>query len=195
MMGQRKAARDTARQNVLAFEAAGVDYVVTLCASCASHIKHKYPEILSGDPELKAKAESFAGKIIDFSSLLRDVLKFSSDDLKNDGEKVAYHAPCHLCRGLGVTAAPRELLAAGGQYLPTPEEDVCCGFGGTYSVKFPEISATLLAHKLEGLENSEAVTLVTDCPGCVMQLKGGEEKRGNKIKVEHMAEFLDRHLK
>ena len=94
-----------------------------------------------------------------------------------------------------VTEQPRALIAAVGEYKPTAEEDVCCGFGGSYSVKFPEISSQILDKKLSGLEASQAETLVTDCPGCVMQLRGGEEKRGNKLKVEHIAELLARHMK
>ncbi|MDL2260231.1 LUD domain-containing protein [Deltaproteobacteria bacterium OttesenSCG-928-K17] len=195
MMGDREAARATARQNVLAFAAADCDHIVTLCASCASHLKHRYPEILADDPQTKDIVQAFCDKVIDFSSFAVTVLGLGEKDFANDGEKVCYHASCHLCRGLGVTQEPRSLMAAAGEYVPTPEEDVCCGFGGTYSVKFPEISGRLMEHKLAGLEDSGASTLLTDCPGCVMQLKGGEEKRGRKLKVEHMAEFLARKYK
>ncbi|MDR1546620.1 MAG: LUD domain-containing protein [Deltaproteobacteria bacterium] len=195
MMGERAAAEKTAAGNVRAFEAAKVDYVATLCASCASHMKAHYLELTSSDPALRASAEKFLAKIVDLSSLLFNVLKFSADDFRNRGDKAAYHSPCHLCRGLGVVKEPRNLLNLAGQHVESPEEDVCCGFGGTYSLKFPEISSTLLAHKLDGVEASGAEYLVTDCPGCVMQLKGGEEKRGRKVKVEHMAEFLLRNLK
>jgi Fe-S oxidoreductase len=107
---------------------------------------------------------------------------------------VCYHSPCHLCRGLEVTEQPRDLLRSTATYADSEEEDVCCGFGGTYSLKFPEVSEQLLEKKLSRLENTGASVLVTDCPGCIMQLRGGEEKRGNRLKVEHMSEFLARHL-
>jgi Fe-S oxidoreductase len=196
MLGQRQAASKTAKANVDAFDKIDVDHIVTLCASCANHMRSHYAELTGDDPSYKAKTEKFLSKITDFSSLAKKVLKFSKDDFNNNGEKVAYHSPCHLCRGVvSVTDEPRELIAMAGEYVQSPEEDVCCGFGGSYSLKFPEISSTLLAHKLDGVEESGAKVLVTDCPGCVMQLKGGEEKRGNKVKVEHMAEFLVRNAK
>jgi len=195
MMGERKAAAATALQNVRAFAQVDCDYIVTLCASCASHMKHKYQSLTAGEAGSEAEVKKFCDKIIDFSSFASSVLKISADDFKNDGEKVCYHAPCHLCRGLGVTEEPRLMMKAAGDYLPSPEEDVCCGFGGTYSVKFPEVSSRLMEKKLIGLEASGASVLLTDCPGCVMQLRGGEEKRGRKLKVEHMAEFLARKIK
>ena len=82
-----------------------------------------------------------------------------------------------------------------GEYLPTEGEEVCCGFGGTYSLKFPEISSALMERKLDALEASGADRLVTDCPGCVLQLRGGEQKRGGGLPVEHLSEFLARSLK
>jgi Fe-S oxidoreductase len=195
MMGEKAAAIETARSNVLAFEAGQFDYIVTLCASCGSHMKHGYQALLADEPGLAAKVENYARRVIDFSSFIKNVLGYSAADFNNLGEKVCYHSACHLCRGLGVTREPRELMAAAGQYVETQEENVCCGFGGTYSMKFPEISSLLLARKLSGLEDSGAATLLTDCPGCIMQLRGGEEVRGQKLKVEHMAEFLARQMK
>jgi Fe-S oxidoreductase len=194
-MGERKAAQSVAEQNVRAFADGGYDYIVTLCASCASHIKNNYVQCLSGQPELAADTARFVERIRDFSSFTRDVLQLGAQDLVKSGETVTYHAPCHLCRGLGIQEQPRALLADAAEYKPSAEEEVCCGFGGTYSVKFPEVSAQLLEMKLNNAEVSGASTLVTDCPGCVMQLRGGEEKRGKKLKVQHMAEFLSDKLK
>ena len=106
---------------------------------------------------------------------------------------VAYHAPCHLCRGLRVVREPRRLIeAAGHRYVPSENEDVCCGFGGSYSVDFPEISAAILEKKLDGVERSGADVLVTDCPGCVLQLRGGMDRRGGRVRVMHIAELLAR---
>jgi Fe-S oxidoreductase len=118
------------------------------------------------------------------------------EQFKADGKKTTYHAPCHLCRGLGVTKAPRELMAIGGlNYLPADEEDVCCGFGGTYSMKFPELSAELLKKKLANSEKTGAELLLTDCPGCIMQLRGGLEAKGSTLQVRHIAEALADRLK
>jgi len=193
MMGETTAARDVAEQNVKAIDPGKFDYIVTLCASCASHLKHTYPKILADDPRMADAARRFADKVIDFSSFVYDVLGVRKGDFKdlNVHTKTTYHAPCHLCRGMGVTEAPRALLAESGlEYLPSAEEDVCCGFGGTFSMKFPEESKELLNKKLTNAAATGATQLVTDCPGCVMQLRGGAENRGDKLRVRHIAEAL-----
>ncbi|MDD2966093.1 MAG: LUD domain-containing protein [Desulfovibrionaceae bacterium] len=194
MMAQRKASIDVANQNVKAFEAGRYDYVVTLCASCGSFLKHSYPELLAASGKVHEVA-AFSGKVIDFSSFVHDVLGVTKKDFNNYGEKVTFHAPCHLCRGLGVKEAPRALIADAADYVPCAEEEVCCGFGGTYSMKFPEVSGQILAKKLDNVAATGATRLVTDCPGCVMQLRGGAEKRGMKLKVTHMSELLAESMK
>lgn len=190
MMGELPAARDVALQNLLAMDPAEYDYIVTSCASCASHLKHNYPKLLEDRPDLAFKATQFAEKVIDFSSFVHDVLKVAPKT--GAGKKVTYHAPCHLCRGLDVREAPRALISASGnEYVPCAEEEVCCGFGGTYGMKFAEISNTLLQKKLDNIVASGASVIVTDCPGCVMQIRGGMEKRqGQKVEVKHIAELL-----
>ncbi|MDL2279417.1 LUD domain-containing protein, partial [Desulfovibrio sp. OttesenSCG-928-G11] len=181
MMGERNTAVAVAERNVRAFDPARYDYIVTLCASCAAHLKHSYPELLAGHPALAVQARQFADRVIDFSSLMRNVLGLDAEKLDKSGDKVCYHAPCHLCRSLEVKDEPRDLIRAAGEYVEIPEEEVCCGFGGTYSVKFPEISAQILDKKLSYALNSGAQRLVTDCPGCVMQLRGGVERRDGEL--------------
>ena len=105
-------------------------------------------------------------------------------------EKVAYHASCHLCRELGVREAPRALIRRAAEYVPSAEEESCCGFGGSFSAKFPEISAELMRKKLANVAASGAKRLVLDCPGCAMQLKGGADREGLAVKVNHIAELL-----
>ena len=191
MMGEAKTSRDVALQNIRAFEKEDVDHIVTLCASCASHLKHNYPVLLADDPNLQAKARSFAAKVIDFSSFAHDILKLQAKDFAGDGKRATFHSPCHLCRGLGVHDAPRDLIqAAGLDYKEAAESEVCCGFGGTFSAKFPELSAELLNKKLDNIEQTGAEILLTDCPGCIMQLRGGLKKRESTIIVQHTAEAL-----
>ena len=191
MMGEMKASRDVALQNIGAFERESVDYIVTLCASCASHLKHNYPELLKDDEKLQDKVKQFTEKVIDLSSFVHDVLQVKPEDFEGDGKKVTYHSPCHLCRGLDVHDAPRNLMrSAGMDYIESADEEVCCGFGGTYSAKFPELSEQLLKNKLDNVEATGADLLLTDCPGCVMQLKGGLVKRGSKVQVAHTIEAL-----
>jgi Fe-S oxidoreductase len=169
------------------------DYILTLCASCGSHLKHNYPKIFKDASLIPENLKAFTDKIIDVSSFFVNVLKASSEDFNVAGEKVAYHSPCHLCRGMQVTNEPRKLIElAGYDYVKSKDEDVCCGFGGSYSVDFPEISAEILKKKLDNIEASDAGILVTDCPGCVLQLRGGMDKRGGKIQVKHIVELIDK---
>ncbi len=196
MLAEPQAARDIAIHNIRAFENEEIDYIVTLCASCASHLKHGYPLLLANDPALFEKTLAFAVKVFDFSSFVYDILGLKAEDFSGDGRRVTFHAPCHLCRGLGVHEAPRELLQATGlAFLEAEEAEVCCGFGGTYSTKFPEISRRMLNKKLDNIENSGAEILATDCPGCIMQLRGGLKKRNSHILVRHTAEILASYIK
>ncbi len=190
MTAEEKSALDIARQNLAAFKTDQYDYIITLCASCASHLKHNYIKVFKEAGQPLEPVEKMTSKVIDFSSFMDQVYPFSqSASLKN--QKVAYHAPCHLCRGLQVTDQPRELIKkAGYLYVPSKDEDVCCGFGGSYSVDFPEISSEILKKKLDNIEDSGADILATDCPGCIMQIRGGMDKRGSRIKVMHLVELL-----
>ena len=190
MMGEKETARRVAVQNIKAVDPADFDYVITLCASCGSHLK-EYGDLLADEPVLGVKGAQMRDKVIDFSSFMTKVLKVDPKEFETGGGKTAYHSPCHLCRGQGVKKEPRELLSiAGLDYVPTKDEEVCCGFGGSFSLDFPEISAELLKRKLDNVEACGAGTLVTDCPGCVLQLKGGMENRGSEIEVKHIAELV-----
>jgi Fe-S oxidoreductase len=183
MLGETDTAKEVARQNIKAF-AGDCDAIVTLCASCASHLKHGYANLL-GD-----EAAAFSAKVTDFSSFVNDRIGLDSLKIENGGEKVAYHASCHLCRGLGVKEAPRAIIKAAADYCPSSEEESCCGFGGSFSAKFPEISAELMRKKLANISASGAKRLVLDCPGCAMQIGGGADKQKLGIRVSHIAELL-----
>jgi iron-sulfur cluster protein len=195
MLSETATAKRVAQQNLEAIDPADYDHIVTLCASCGSHLKESYGKLLADAPGLGVKAKQFADKVIDFSSFMKQVVGVELAQ-ERSGAKTAYHAPCHLCRGLDVHKAPRELIEnAGLGYAAYDTEEVCCGFGGSYSVTFPELSGRVLGKKLDAVEATGAEQLVTDCPGCVLQLRGGLDKRGSKIKVEHLAEALARAMK
>ena len=191
MLGNKHAAKEAALYNISSFNPANYDFILTLCASCASHLKNNYPLLIGDIPGREPKVRQFCDRVLDFSSFVREHAGFKKDWEEGREKKFAYHAPCHLCRGLGVYSAPKEILkAAGLTYVPCPGEDSCCGFGGSYSVKFPEISGEIAINKLEEVRKSGASILATDCPGCIMQLRGTAEKQGYDLQVRHTAEIL-----
>jgi len=183
MLGEAETAKDVAKQNIAAF-AGEYDAIVTLCASCASHLRHGYAKMLG------TEAAEFSSRIVDFSSFVHDRIGLDSLKVGRTDEKVAYHASCHLCRELGVKEAPRAIIKAAAEYVPSAEEESCCGFGGTFSAKFPEISAELMRKKLANLEASGAKCVALDCPGCAMQLRGGADRQKLDMRVAHIAEIL-----
>ena len=129
--------------------------------------------------------------MIAFSTFMNEKLQMPEAGAEETGPTTTYHAPCHLCRGMGERNAPHELIRkAGLNFVPGKEEETCCGFGGSFSGKFPQISSQILENKLADVEATGAKLLVTECPGCLMQLRGGVEKKGLKIEVKHIAEAL-----
>ncbi len=196
MMAEEQTAAEVAVQNLEAMDPRSYDYILVLCASCGSHMKEGYARLLADKPETAEKLRVLHDKLIDFSSFMVNILKVAPGDFLQNQTRVAYHSPCHLCRGLGVTREPRALLqTAGLDYASCKDEDVCCGFGGSYSLEFPEISSEILRQKLDHVENTGADVLVTDCPGCVLQLRGGMDKRNSRIQVRHIAEVVADNLK
>ena len=195
MMGEKAAARSVARQNMEAIDPERFDYIVTLCASCAAHLKLAYPRMWAQDPHMGSLARRFAAKVQPFSVLLNDILSPGAESFRPTSTVATYHAPCHLCRSLGVQAPPKALLRTAGYiFNAAAEEETCCGFGGTYSARFPEISAQILATKLADAAGTGAELLVTECPGCVMQLRGGAQKQGLNVRVVHLAEALEEQI-
>lgn len=201
MMGEREAATDVALQNVEAFKHYDLDYIVTLCASCASHLTHAVPRLLSG--LYSDDAREFADKVMPFSQFINSVLIQQSDNIINNikeplfknkfniNKRVSWHSPCHLCRGLGIKDDPKELIAKlNNTFVQAKEEETCCGFGGSFSANFPAISREILTRKLDDFENTGAEIVATECPGCVMQLRGGALNQNRKFKVIHLAELL-----
>ena len=193
MMGQREASLEVSAQNVQGFDAGKYNAVITLCASCAGHLQHSYPALLKGT-ETEFAANVFAKKVMNFSDFIAKNFDLKPEDFKPTTDKVCYHSPCHM-RNNGIVDEPRELLKLAATYTPAVEEDTCCGFGGTFSIKFPELSAEMGRKKIENGEASGADVMITDCPGCVMQLRGVATAKDSALKVEHMAELLARTMK
>ena len=193
MMGQRAASIEVSAQNVQGFDAGKYHAVITLCASCAGHLQHSYPKLLKGTEDEYA-ANVFAKKVMNFTDYIAKNFDLKPEDFNATTDKVCYHSPCHM-RNNGIVEEPRKLLNLAANYTPAVEEDTCCGFGGTFSVKFPELSAEMGRKKIRDGEASGADVMITDCPGCVMQLRGVATAQDSALKVEHMAELLARTMK
>ncbi|NOX32804.1 MAG: 4Fe-4S dicluster domain-containing protein [Deltaproteobacteria bacterium] len=189
MMGEKQAAKDLGLQNINAFKELNIDYIVTLCASCASHLKNHVPDLV--EEYAGNKAAQFSDKVIVFSQFINKVIGIEHIRGNSIPRKTAFHSPCHLCRGLGIKDDPKKLIAKSGhEYIKTDEEETCCGFGGSFSANFPSVSKGILTRKLDDVEKSGADLLVTECPGCVMQLRGGALKQKRNIEVKHLSQII-----
>ncbi len=193
MMGQRPTSLEVCDQNITSMNAENYDAIITLCASCSSHLKEGYLGLLQGNP-LEMRAKVFASKIRNFTEFVVNELGLGADDFVKSNERVTYHSPCHM-RNQGIVREPRDLLAMTADYAPAAEDDVCCGFGGTFSVKFPELAKEIGEKKVANCEATGASVIVTDCPGCVMQMRGITVAKDSKMRVEHMSELLARTMK
>jgi len=192
--GAYEVAAQNAIDNLEALLAEDVDWVVSACPTCTTALKHEFSRALrsTGKTEWVAKAEALAEKVIDFSSLVTKLVDEGS--LKIDAKKlppVTYHDSCHLKRTLHVSEEPRALLRkAGHEVVEMKESDTCCGMGGSYSLKFPEISKPILQKKLANIRDTKTGTAAMDCPGCVMQIRGGFDKEEKPVEVQHIARLL-----
>jgi len=167
-------------------------YVVVPSGSCAAMLRVFYVDLFADDPELSAQAEQLAGRVYEFSEFLVKVLGVT-DCGATYSATAAYHPSCHLLRELGVREEPLQLLepVAGLNLEPLPQAESCCGFGGTFAVKYPHISAAMLADKLDNLRASGADTLVSCDMGCLMHIGGGLSRQGSPIAVRHIAQVLE----
>ena len=187
--GDRADARAIARQVLDAFE--GYDYVVAPSGSCAGMLREHYPRLFAEDPVDGPRARALAERTYELTSFLTDVRGVTEIEARFDGS-VTYHDSCSGLRELGVREQPRTLLAsvAGLTLTEMAEADVCCGFGGTFCVKYPEISDTIVSEKASRIEASGAGTLLAGDMGCLMNIAGLLKRRGSPIRVRHVAEVL-----
>lgn len=183
-----------AETNIAALEKHSPDYIVTLCPGCAVMLKQKYLLLTLQNHSLNKRAMAIADKVRDYSQLILELAPAIAPPTSLLGQKVTYHDPCHLKRGLGITAEPRALLQRlGYEIVEMADPDACCGFGGRVVLDYPQLSASVLKRKLDAIEATSATTVVTSCLPCVLQLRGGLDKRHGSIKVLHIAELLAKH--
>ncbi len=167
-----------------------IPHILSACGSCGNTLQNMYPEFSEDADIPPEEIRRFSGRITDVSQFLVEELKLV-DIHGNGSRKVTYHDSCHLARGMGIREAPRILLEQTSRFLELPESDVCCGFGGSFSVKEWNTSQEILKRKMENVESTGADTLLAGCPGCVLQLQEGSRKYVNdEIEVKHIIDFL-----
>jgi L-lactate dehydrogenase complex protein LldE len=187
--GDRRSTRAIARQVIDAFE--GFEAVVVPSGSCGGMLAHHYPGLFDDDPALKARAENLAGRSYELVSFLVDVLGVKKVAARYDGT-VTYHDSCSGLRELGVKEQPRRLLGSvqGLRLSEMKTPEVCCGFGGTFCVKYPEISNAMVSEKAADIAASGADTLLAGDLGCLMNMAGKLQREGSRVRVRHVAEVL-----
>jgi L-lactate dehydrogenase complex protein LldE len=187
--GDAKDAVALARNVIATFEA--FDYVVAPSGSCAGMIKVHYPRLLSEDAAWTARAASLAEKSFELFSFLVNVRGMTTVGASCRGV-AAYHDSCSSFRELGVAVEPRTLLASVQDLTvcDIPDTEVCCGFGGFFSLKYPEISARMADDKLAHAQSTGATTLIGGDLGCLLHLAGRQSRKGGAMRVRHAAEVL-----
>jgi Fe-S oxidoreductase len=197
--GAYEVAAKNAVDNIKALLAEDVTYVVSACPTCTVALDHEFISTFEslGQTEWLPQARELAAKTVDFSTLVKKLVDAGRLTLKEGQQlgKVTYHDSCHLKRTLHVSAQPRELLQRAGYELTEMfEADTCCGMGGSYSIKLPEISAPILQRKLRNIKETGAPVVAMDCPGCVMQIRGGMDQDSANVRVRHTVEILAEQL-
>jgi L-lactate dehydrogenase complex protein LldE len=187
--GDRADAARIARQTLAALE--GYDYVVAPSGSCAGMLKHHYPELFAPDSEDGKRARALAERCFELLSFLVDVRGVEAVDVDWPA-KAAYHDSCAGLRELGIKPQPRQLLGSvrGLELVELPGAEVCCGFGGTFCVKYPDISTKMVDDKVAEIVASGADLVLAGDLGCLMNIAGRLHRQGRAVEVRHVAEVL-----
>jgi L-lactate dehydrogenase complex protein LldE len=193
--GHPGAARPVAERFLDAF-GDGEDPIVAPFGSCVHMVKHGYTELFADDPEKLELARAVGSRLFDLPSFVVDRLGHAEVGGRYPGPPgtpVAYHHECHMLRGLGVAEQPVSLLRGveGCTVVETERPDLCCGFGGTFSLKLPEVSSAMADEKLDRVVAAGAQALVSTDVGCLMHLEGRARRRGLDLKVHHLVDLLE----
>jgi iron-sulfur cluster protein len=198
--GAYEVAAQNAEDNIKALLAERADYVISACPTCTVALDHEFIATFEslGQKKILPQARELAAKTIDFSTLVKRLVDEGRLSFK-EGQQlgtITYHDSCHLKRTLHADQPPRQLLTQVGYEVTEMFEcDTCCGMGGSYSLKLPEISAPILQRKLKNIKDTGAPVVAMDCPGCVMQIRGGMDQDGAPVRVRHTVEVIAEQLK
>ncbi len=167
------------------------DFVVAPSGSCTCMLKFEYPKLFADDPALKVEAQDLAHRTHELVSFLTDVMHVDTTSAAFRGP-ITYHDGCSALRELGIQEQPRRLLRAlsEAEFRELPNSDACCGFGGTFCVKYPYISMEMVSRKAAEVRNTNAELLCSTDMGCLMNIAGRLAREGSDIEVRHVAEVL-----
>ena len=187
--GYRREARVAAKRFIEIFETA--DTIVCPSGSCVTMVRHHYPELFKDDVSWRQRAGQVADKTYELTEYLVDVLDVDDLGAHYDG-KITYHDSCHLLRSLRIKEQPRRLLdkVSGAKLVEMHDSDKCCGFGGSFSVKYADISAAMVEEKVKNIIDSGADTVAGCDMGCLMNIQGMLSRKGSDIQVMHIAQIL-----
>lgn len=188
--GYREPARDLARRFIELYESVPAEAIVAPSGSCTAMIHH-YEDLFEDDRDWRERARAVAARTHELSAFLVHVLGVEDVGASFSG-RVAWHDACHALRDLGIKGEPRRLLAhvRGAELVELPNAEACCGFGGTFSVKYPEVSVAIVDHKVDAIEEAGIDAIVSADSSCLMQIGGRLSRRGSRARVMHLAEVL-----
>jgi len=191
--GYSKSARRAAKHFLSVFERE--EPLVIPSGSCASMVKNHYPELFKNDDKLFKKSEALADRTFELSRFLVGMLQVHESDLRGSG-KITYHASCQLTRELGVLDEPLLLIKSirGAEYVPLPYMERCCGFGGIFMAKLPEVSMALAEEKADDVIGTGADILVGCDHGCLMNIADALKRKGSSVAVKHIAVLVAESL-
>lgn len=183
-------ARQVAQRFISIFEESKADAIVSPSGSCTAMVHH-YPQLFAGEPDWLARAQSVAARTHELSSFLVRVLEIKDVGASWKG-KLTWHDACHGLRDLNLRNEPRTLIrnVRGAEFVELEHADACCGFGGTFAVKYPEISVAILDQKIEAIERSGVAAVVSGDASCLMQIGGRLSRKGSPVRTMHLAELL-----
>ena len=170
--------------------------IVVPSGSCAAMVRNFYADLFRGDEKMTIRARRLGERLYELSEFITRF--FGTDAIKGTlADTATYHKCCHLLREIGVDEEPMKILSnvEGLQMTPLERADVCCGFGGAFSVKMPDISSAILDEKLDNIETNGSNMVIAADTGCVYQMQGGLRRRGSAVEVVHIAEVLAQSIR
>lgn len=189
--GYRNEARQVAKRFIEVFEESNADAIVSPSGSCTAMVHH-FADLFSDDPSWRVRAQAIAARTHELSSFLIRVLEIEDVGASWQG-RLTWHDACHGLRDLNIKTEPRTLIrnVRGAEFVELDNAESCCGFGGTFSVKYPEISLAILDQKIEAIERAGVQAVVSGDASCLMQIGGRLSRKGSNVRVMHLAELLN----